>query len=37
MALGYIRREALEMKQEILYEGGTAQPRAVPVALGSTA
>ena len=37
MALGYVRREALETKGEIRYEGGTARPVSLPVALGSSA
>ncbi len=32
MALGYIRREALELKQEIGYGGGRAEPLSLPVA-----
>jgi folate-binding protein YgfZ len=37
MALGYIRREALEMRQEIGYEGGVAEPLALPVLRGTPA
>ncbi len=33
MALGYVRREVLETKLEMAYEGGVARPRPVPMSL----
>ena len=35
LALGYIRREALELKAEIHYEGGLAQQRSLPATIGT--
>ncbi len=34
LALGYVRREAIEAKQEIGYEGGVARPVSLPVVVG---
>ena len=36
MGLGYVRREVLETKQEIGYEGGVATAVSLPVAIGTT-
>ncbi len=35
IGLGYIRREAIEARQEIRYEGGVAEPVSLPVAIGT--
>ena len=36
MGLGYIRREVLETRQEIGYEGGAAEPVSLPLPIGTT-
>ncbi len=35
IGLGYIRREVLELKQPIEYDGGVAEPVPLPVAIGT--